>query len=64
MGLIVDNVLDVESLVFFLSAPNAVTRSVRSLERHICHHSFLTFKTDSATMKKLNAEGIAVFGSY
>ena len=58
MGHIVDNVVDVGPLYFFLFAPKTVTRSVSFLENHICCHPLLPSRTDSATMKKLNAEGV------
>ena len=64
MGHIIDNVLDVQSLCFLSVRPKTVTRGVSFWECHTCHHPLPPFKTDPANLELLNAERVAVFGSY
>ena len=50
--------------IFFLSAPKTGARNVSFSEYHICCHPLLPSRTDSETVKKLDAEGVVVCGSY
>ena len=63
MGHIVDNAVDVGPLCFPSVRSKTVIRSDTLLGNHVSCHRLLPSRTDSATTgKKLDAEGVVVWG--